>query len=257
MPSLALAMRNVLIIVNSEIESNSQSGILSDTTAQMVSALQQAILQNAGEEKGDRSSPFQQAIDRVQVIDAATLTQKLATGELILSDDLLCPLTLDVPETLVFPGQRIFQACQAVAVLRQTVAAWDYAIEVGEYWLPVVLTAKGPLYAEVIGKEIDQIDGQSESVKYVQPIHLSDAQRQSLYELGYRLLRSLQAPPSVYLLQFGFEGQKLWFDRLLPFPAAPAIASLKVQHPDLFTCHWRCLTHQPLRELSISSTGVR
>jgi hypothetical protein len=221
----------------------------------MVSALQQAILHDAGEEKGDRPSPFQQAIDAVQVIDAATLMQKIAAGELVPSDYFLCPLTLDVPETLIFSGQRIFQACQAVAALRQTVAAWDYATGAGEYWLPVVLTAKGPLYAEVIGKGIKQTDDQSEFVTYVQPIHLRDAQRQSLYELGYRLLRSLQAPPSVYLMQFGFEDQTLWFDRLFPFPAAPAIASLKVQQPDLFTCHWRCLTHQPLRELSISTTG--
>lgn len=261
MPYLALAMRNVLIIVDSAIASNSQPGALSGTTAQVVSALQQAILQDAGEEKGDRPSPFQQVqpeIASVQVINPAALMDKIISGDLALSNYLLCPLTLHLPETLVFPGQGVFQSCRTVEALRQTVAVWGYPTGEGNYWLPVVLTAKGPLYAEVIGKRADQLGATggsihpSEAVRYVQPIHFTDAQRQSLYELGYRLLRSLQATPSVYLMQFGYEGQKLWFDRLFPFPATPAIASLKVQQPDLFTCHWRCLTNQPLRELSIS-----
>ncbi len=269
MPYLALAMRKVLIIVDPEIEGNSQRVTLSGTTAKMVFALQQAVLQNANEEKGDRPSPFQQVqqeIDAVQVIDASVFIQKMAANERVLPDYLLCPLTLRIPENLMFPGQMVFQACQAIAPLRQMVQAWGYPVGEGSYWLPVVLTSKGPLYAEVIGKEPNTTTGQSEatgaaakqseSAEYMQPIHLTDAQRQSLYELGYRLLRSLQATPSVYLIQFGFEGQELWFDRLFPFPAAPAIASLKVQQPDLFTCHWRCLTEQPLQELSISALGI-
>lgn len=261
MPYQALAMRNVLIIVDSESEGNSRSGALSGATAQMVSALQQAILQDASEEKGDRSSPFQQEFDSVQVVDTSTLTQKTASSGLVPSNYLLCPLTLHLPDNLKFPARTIFQACQAIAALRQTVETWGYSVGAGEYWLPVALTAKGPLYAEVIGKRTDQSETTGDStnqfaaVGYVQPIHFSDAQRQSLYELGYRLLRSLQAIPSVYLVQFGFEGQELWFDRLFPFPAAPAIASLTVQQPDLFTCHWRCLTAQPLRELSISTAA--
>lgn len=250
-------MRNVLIIVDPE-DGNSQPGTLSSTTAQMVSALRQAVLQDASEEKGDRPSPFQQDTHSVQVIDSPALTQKIASGELVPSDYWLCPLTLHLPETLMFPAQAVFQACREIATLRQTVAAWDYQVGAGDYWLPIVLTAKGPLYAEVIGKRTGQTEAitatakPSEAAEYGQPIHLTDAQRQSLYELGYRLLRSLQATPSVYLIQFGFEDQSLWFDRLFPFPAEPAIASLNVQQPDLFTCHWRCLTQQPVRELSIS-----
>jgi hypothetical protein len=230
----------------------------------MVSAMQQAILQNAGEEKGDRPSPFQQVqseIASVQIIDTAALTEKIASGDLVPSNYLLCPFALHLPEDLIFPGQTIFQNCRAVADLRQAVEGWGYSTGLGDYWLPIVLTAKGPLYAEVIGKETAQSEATGVSatkpeLAYVQPIHFTDAQRQSLYELGYRLLQSLQAPPSVYLMQFGFKGQELWFDRLFPFPSAPAIASLNVQQPDLFTCHWRCLTHQSLRELSIATTGL-
>lgn len=250
-------MHKALIIVDSETESNSQPNALSRATAEMVSALQQAVLQDASEEKGDRPSPFQQSINLVQVVDSATLTQKMASGELNLAHYVLCPLTLNLPETLVFPGQTVFQNCQAIAALRQTVAAWGYPSGAGNYWLPIVLTVKGPLYAEVIG-QVEVADAATTPLKsstYIQPIHLTDSQRQPLYELGYRLLRSLQATPSVYLMQFGFNEQQLWFDRLFPFPAAPAIASLNVQQPNLFTCYWRCLTEQPLRELSISTAA--
>jgi hypothetical protein len=41
------------------------------------------------------------------------------------------------------------------------------------------------------------------------------------------------------------------FDRLLPFPGEPALASLGVQQPDLFAAHWQCLRGQPLLDLQI------
>jgi len=110
-------------------------------------------------------------------------------------------------------------------------------------WLPVVLTAKGPLYAEVIGLADDG--------SYQQPVDLSDVWRQPLYHLAYQLLQVLSAPPTTYLLQFGLPEQDLVFDRLWPFPTTPAIASIGVQEPDLFTCHWLCLTGQPISDLTI------
>lgn len=256
-------MREVLIIVDPEIAGNSQPGTLTGTTAQMVSALQQAVLQDTSEGKCDRTSPFQQRVNSVHVITASELAQKIASWGLVPSNYLLCPLTLHLPESLTFPGQTVFKNCRATSALRQTVEDWGYQAGDGDYWLPIVLTAKGPLYAEVIGKRTDKVtsptetagasDNQAEAPGYIQPIHLTDAQRQPLYELGYRLLRSLQAIPSVYLMQFGFKGQELWFDRLWPFPTEPAISSLNIQEPDLLTCHWRCLTNQPLRELSIAA----
>jgi hypothetical protein len=53
-------------------------------------------------------------------------------------------------------------------------------------------------------------------------------------------------------VQFRAEGTEIEFDRVLPFPDERAIASIGVQTPDLFACHWRCITHQPINDLSIS-----
>jgi hypothetical protein len=178
-------------------------------------------------------------------------------------DWLLCPLTLNLPGELEFPGKLIYQVCQDVNQLRQQVAQQlGYATGVGEFWLPIVLTPKGPLYAEVIGiaEKDPPIEPSAEplSLRYYQPFHLSDRWRQVVYQLGWRLLRSLSAPPATYLIQFGFQDQQICFDRLFPFPAPPAIASLGIQTPDLFTCHWRCLMDKPILDLRIpgSTTGV-
>jgi hypothetical protein len=166
------------------------------------------------------------------------------------------PLTLDVPKTLAFAGQAVYRRCREVLNLRHLVQSQlGCAIGEGNYWLPIVQTAKGPLYAEVIGSDDSGATQGKATVgshlSYYQPLHLPDQQRQPLYRLGRSLLQLLTAPPATYLLQFGFEQSQICFDRLWPFPAAPAIASLGVQTPDLLTCHWRCLTGQPIRDLQI------
>ena len=170
-----------------------------------------------------------------------------------LADDgaIVCPLTLDVPSDLVFPGRDVYEFCRNVSAARDRVAQ-DLQVPVGDgnFWLPVVLTAKGPLYAEAIGGKPDRLSGE---LIYSQPIHLSDVWRQQLYELAYRLLDLLNAPPATYLMQFGFVGERICFDRLWPFPAAPAIASVCVQVPDLFLCHWCCLTNKPIYDVQITS----
>ncbi|WP_019499623.1 hypothetical protein [Pseudanabaena sp. PCC 6802] len=150
------------------------------------------------------------------------------------------------------------------------------AIDTGNFWLPVVWTVRGPLYAEVITRRSDG--------RYHQPFHLSDRFKQPLYHFAYSLLTSLSAPPAVYLIQFtpqpptiGFTDSKglafgsqsphqtqesipnakplhpppILFDRLIPFPDEPAIASIGVQEPNLFACHWLCLTQQPILDLKI------
>lgn len=159
----------------------------------------------------------------------------------------VCPLTLQLPEWTPFAARGVFAACKRVEELQQQVSGWGFAVGSGIYWLPIVLTAKGPLYAEAIA-----LPDRSSSA-YHQPFHLKDAQRQPLYALGNRLLRSLNALPGVYLMQFGWDQEAVQFDRMIPFPAQPAIASIGVQMPDLFTCHWQCLTHQPIRDLSVLS----
>jgi hypothetical protein len=142
--------------------------------------------------------------------------------------------------------ETIYAACHDFLGLRQWVAT-NLGVATGDFdlWLPIVLTAKGSLYGEVIGKASQSPQG------YQQPVDLSDQERQPLYKLGFDLLHHLEAPPAVYLMQFGLINSEVGFDRLFPFPAAPAVASLGVQEPDLFTCHWYCLTGTPLRDLLI------
>jgi hypothetical protein len=172
---------------------------------------------------------------------------ELHSGAIALSGAIVCPLTLDLPEDLAFPGREVFGFCRDVGAARDRVSE-KFGVPSGDgnFWLPVVWTLKGPLYGEVIGGEIPQ---QSGELSYCQPVHLSDVWRQQLYELAYRLLDFLNAPPATYLMQFGFVGEGICFDRLWPFPAAPAIASAGVQVPDLFACHWYCLTGVPIYDL--------
>jgi len=168
--------------------------------------------------------------------------------------DRVCSLTLNLPVSVAFPGREMYRVCQAIPAVRRRVEQFGYLTGAGQFWLPIVLTAKGALYAEAIGAEAARSEAASPS--FFQPLHLSDRWRQPLYRLGQRLLRSLSAPPATYLIQFGFQGDTICFDRLLPFPASPAIASLGVQSPDLFTCHWLCMTHQPILDLKISSNAA-
>lgn len=205
--------------------------VLSAETALMVSALKHAI----------STEPAVEPLD-VKVVLAAVLSADAGTG------DRLCPLTLDLPETLSFSAQALYATCRDVTGLRKQLETWQYVTGAGDFWLPIVLTAKGALYGEVIGLN----QGVASATAYTQPVHLSDRQRQPLYALGQRLLRSLHAPPAVYLMQFGWQDGAVCFDRLFPFPAAPAIASLSVQTPNLFACHWACLMGKPLLDLTIS-----
>lgn len=150
------------------------------------------------------------------------------------------------------PTAAINQSCDDVVGLRQWVED-NLQVATGDFnlWLPVVLTAKGSLYGEVISQDA------TSPHRYHQPVDLSDQERQPLYKLGFDLLHYLQAPPAVYLMQFGFINAEVGFDRLFPFPAAPAVASLGVQEPDLFTCHWYCLTGKPIRDLLILEKNLK
>lgn len=183
--------------------------------------------------------------DQVDVWTVAELEAR--SSEFNQNPDLVvCPLTLDVPNWLQFSGKDAFLACANIYAVRQQVREWHYLVAEGNHWLPIVATARGVLFGEVITQA-----GQ-EPASYQQPLHLADAQRQPLYRLGQLLIRSLQALPGVYLLQFGLQDNEILFDRLIPFPDFPAIASVGVQSPDLYQCHWACLTHQPIRDLKIA-----
>ncbi|MEG4506382.1 hypothetical protein QUA81_22655 [Microcoleus sp. F6_B4] len=210
------------------------------------------VLIVAGGEK-DSAASLQSAIAQSHPLTEVDIcgVSELNSGAIAPGGAIVCPLTLDLPSHLVFPGRDVYRFCRNVSAARDRVCQ-ELQVPVGEgnFWLPVVLTAKGPLYAEAIGGEPDK---QSGEWSYSQPVHLSDVWRQQLYELAYRLLNLLNAPPATYLMQFGFVGERICFDRLWPFPAAPAIASVGVQVPDLFVCHWYCLTNQPIYDIEISS----
>ncbi len=233
-------MVKVLIVVESA-GANTSPGNLSPARLQLVSHLKQVILANAANASAD-----------VQVVKIQDLDRGVVERE----DDpnksfLILPLTLNLPDWLKFSGQSIFQACQNVEGIRQQVKEWGYAVGKGNLWLPIVLTAKGPLYAEAIGVSSVADMQALETPGYIQPLHLPDIWRQPLYALGHRLLHHLQASPAVYLMQFSIQQELLCFDCLLPFPAEPALASIDVQSPDLLFCHWLCITGKPIMDLIV------
>ncbi|MGL5033231.1 MAG: hypothetical protein ACRC6M_05460, partial [Microcystaceae cyanobacterium] len=222
----------VTIIVNAKVKQEGRLIAASPVTERMVSALKQAIIQNAP-----------QTI--IETIAVASLWSEAAQQKMPGAGQIFCPLTIQLPDWLQFPAQHLYHTCLDVQSYRQWVTdkfdykAYNNTNDLGDCWLPIIWTKKGPLYAEVI------TEGEMPNA-YQQPLDLGDDLRQQLYSLGFKCLEAVNAPPSVYLLQFGLSGQTVIFDRLWPFPAAPAIASLGKQNPDLFTCHWYCLNDQPL-----------
>lgn len=244
-------MRKVFIVV----ESDGREITGSPTVKRMLSAIEKAIAEDATQATS------------VEVVAANYLTSKEeilgfqpSDGQNFsqLPEMLFCPLTLSLPEHLGLPFQTIIKACADVPGLRQQLAQQiQVAIGDGCFWLPVVLTAKGPLYGEIIALAGELYEKKSPQnlllcdLTYYQPFHLSDALRQPLYHMAYNLLQSLSAPPATYLVQFGLQKSEICFDRLWPFPTAPALASVGVQQPDLFTCHWYCLTAKPILDLTI------
>jgi len=239
---LVTGMYKVLIIINAQKVSH-QGTVLatSPATQRMTAAFKDAIAnQSAGE-------------TLVQIVPVHQLLSESNWHDDQDPNWLCCPLTIEMPPQFKFSRAKLFQTCRDYKTLRQWVEEklkfrtgnqikklWH-----GHYWLPIVLTAKGPMYGEVIG------EGQLPN-SYEQPVDFPDEKRQSLYRLGYQLLDLILARPGVYLLQFGLREETLIFDRVWPFPAAPALASIGVQQPDLYTCHWQCLIQQPIRDLVIA-----
>ncbi|MDJ0597853.1 MAG: hypothetical protein QNJ37_03285 [Crocosphaera sp.] len=229
-------MRKALIIVNAQVKAEGTMYLASPATEKMVMALEKAI---------HADSPSTQ----VEVMAAATLWSQKAQASKADQDIIYCPLTIEVPTWLSFPGQTIYQDCKNVKGRRQWVDKMlGYKTSIGDswlgdLWLPIAVTPTELIYGEIIG------EGAFPN-SYEQPISLNKSLRRSLHDLAQGLLESLDAPTSLYLLQFSLKGQNIVFDRLWPFPAAPAIASLSYPHPNLFSCYWHCLTHQPLPSLT-------
>lgn len=235
-------MSRVIIIVNSEVKASGKHAGASPVTEKMVAALKSAIAAD---------SPTA----TVEVLAATALWSQASQIQLQNSNPIYCPLTIQLPDWFDFPARDVYKACRDIEGRRQWVErhlAYKTSIRdswLGDLWLPVVLTAKKTLYGEVIG------DGAIPN-SYEQPVDLTNELRKSLYYLADRLLESLSASPAVYLLQFRLIGKEIVFDRLWPFPAAPAIASIGSQQPDLFACHWQCLLGKPLRNLKNISKSL-
>ena len=234
-------MEKVVIIINAEVSDRGELISASPVTQKMVEALQRSI------EKYSAPSTT------TEIISAATLWSKHSRNLKISRKDketIYCPLTIQLPEYFDFPQKEIYSACKDVNARRRWVEKnLGFKTSVGDswlghLWLPIILTDK-PIYAEIIG------EGPMPN-SYEQPVIIPNRQRKSLHSLAARLLDSLDAPPATYLLQFSLYNGEIVFDKLWPFPAAPAIITLKTQQPDLFTCHWHCLTKQPIRDINIS-----
>lgn len=230
-------MEKILIIVNAEVNTQGQLISASPVTERMVAAIRRGIATYSSEPVA------------IEVVSAGSLWSKgtkFVAGE---SRTIYCPLTIQLPDYFDFPAKDIFSACKDITSRRHWVEHnLGYKTSFGDHWLgnlwlPVILTKKGLLYAEVIG------EGAMPN-SYEQPILLSSRHSQSLHHLARHLLSSLSALPGVYLIQFSLHNNEIVFDRLWPFPAAPALASLRSQDPDLFTCHWQCLIDRPIGELT-------
>lgn len=146
------------------------------------------------------------------------------------------PLTLNLPPNFQFWGQSIWQTCNDIDRLRH-LAATTTGVNVGDggnIWLPIIWTLKDPVYGETIGL--------SEDGNY-RTISIDDRDLGALEQFSSRLLIEISASPAVYLIQLKLVQTGIVFDRLFPFPATPALASIG-RKPDLFECYWRCIAHK-------------
>lgn len=225
------------IIVNAKVKQEGRLIAASPVTERMVNALKAAIADQSPE-------------TIIETVAVASLWSDQAQQQTQLGGRIYCPLTIQLPQWLNFPGQDVYQACQEIAVRRQWVSEHldlpicNDAHWLGDHWLPIIVAADEIQFAPLIheGMMPNVYDLLSwESTPY-------QGHRTKLEKLAESLIQGLNAPPAVYLLQFSFS-QTILFDRLWPFPAAPAIATMGHEHLDLFAYHWRCLNNPPLPTL--------
>lgn len=233
-PDFPHDMEKVLIIVNADTRATGRMSRLSPLTEKMVNAVKNAIGNSLA----------------VEVIGTASLWSAMETFQANPRDDLYCPLTIQLPSWLDFPGKNVYIACRDVEERRAWVAnslhykTCSGSASFGDLWLPIAVTKQGVQYGEIIGEGMIPNS-------YGQPIDLGEKKTRSLYDLATGLLDDLNAPPSVYLLQFRAIDREIVFDRLWPFPAAPALASLRGPEPDLYALYWQCLSGRSISDLSV------
>lgn len=236
-------MEKVVIIINAEVSDKGKLISASPVTQKMVEAMQNSITQQSSDSMA------------IEIVSAATLWSKHSrhNNRDTDADAIYCPLTIQLPDYFDFPQKKIYAACKDINARRRWVEKnLGFKTSVGDswlghLWLPIIITnnPRDIVFAEIIGEG-------SMPNSYEQPIIIPHRLLKSLHGLAGKLLDSLDAPSATYLLQFSIYNGEIVFDRLWPFPAAPALITLKTQQPDLFTCHWHCLTNQQILDVSIS-----
>ena len=234
-------MEKVVIIINAEVSEQGKLLSASPVTQKMVEALQTSIAEDKS------SSPV------VEIVSAATLWSRNSkiSKKGREANTLYCPLTIQLPEHFDFAQKKIYSACKDVNSRRRWVEKnLGFKTSVGDswlghLWLPII-RGDELVYGEIIGEG-------SMPNSYEQPVQIPNRQRKSLHSLAEKLVEHLEAPEAAYLLQFSLYKGEIVFDRLWPFPAAPALITLKTQKPNLFTCHWQCLTKQPIKDIRVKN----
>lgn len=235
-------MEQALIIINAEVNDNGQLLSASPVTERMSDALQQGIATYSPEAA-------------VDITSVGSLWSKTGRRGDRRFTPIYCPLTIQLPEYFDFPAKKIYSACKDISGRRRWVESnLGFKTSVGDswlghLWLPIILTNNKFLFGNIIG------EGAIPNF-YEQPIDFPSRKLKSLHSLAFNLLESLSATPAVYLLQFSLYSNEIVFDRLWPFPAAPALASLRGSHIDLYSCHWLCLTGKSIPELKRVDTEM-
>lgn len=238
-------MHKLLIIVNAKVREAGKISA-SPVTEKMVNALiagvnQELIRPTYSKVPREIAEVEKPKPVKIEVIAAASLWSEPDKLKYTDSGVICCPLTIQLPYEFNFPGRNVWRSCQDIKGRRRWVEEkLNYKTSVndtplGDLWLPIIVTKEGLLYEEIIG------EGAMPN-SYQQPVNLPDRIRHSLYNLAEKVLKSINKTPGVYLLQFCLRKSEIIFDRLWPFPAAPALASIQMQQPNLYTYHWHCLS---------------
>ncbi len=151
------------------------------------------------------------------------------------------PLTIKLPDWFNFSAKRVYKICSNLENRRKWVkqhfgyqTSSDNSL-LGDLWLPIIFKPRKTIYADIIG------EGEMPN-SYQQLPSFPETSKNLVCTLASQLLESINATPAVYLLQFKIIKDNIIFDRLWPFPATPAIATINnKQQTDLFTHHWQCI----------------
>ncbi len=197
------------IIVNAKVKQEGRLIAASPVTERMVSAFKQAIATHSPD-------------TIIETVPVASLWSEQAQQAIPLGGHIYCPLTIQLPHWLQFPGQLVFDACRDITAQRQWVNQtlhlplckdpnW-----LGDHWLPIIVTETDYQFAPLIHEGMmpnvyEQVSWSAQPYRRFQD---------GVEHLASSLLTELNALPAVYLLQFSLK-QGILFDRLWPFPRSP------------------------------------